>query len=196
MDSPQANAPLVVFLYQARNTNTSLWVSLIQQANVTLVVFLYQAWNTTLAYGRMRSKLDHHSAAGPTPAWSRCIQTVDGSHPHFRSLPSLQLCWWGEILTRKKPWTQLRSWNSPHSEPNSVVGISPLGGLNRHSVVGLIPARSRHMQFVAGSHPHFRSLSKFAGKCSGEPITARNIWHIHEGFLILDYPIDVPASYG
>ena len=87
----QVNVFLVVFLYQARNTDASLRAPLILGIFVPLIVFLGWRGKYTSAHRRMRSKPDHHPAVGLTPAWSRRIQSVDGSYPHFRSLPSSQL---------------------------------------------------------------------------------------------------------
>ena len=67
-------------------------------------------------------------------------------------------------------------------------GKTPLENPDRHSVVGLTPARSRRIQSVAGSHSHFRPLFKFAGKHFGKPIIARSIWYIHGGFLFWIIP--------
>ena len=130
----------------------------------------------------MRSKLDRHFAAGPTPAWSRRIQSVDGSYPHFRSLPSSQLCRWGKTISRKEPRTQLHCWDSSHSRPN----FAPTRMSESSLCCGFYPRSDRHIQSIARSHPHFRPL--FAGKHSREPVIARNIWYIHECFLIRIFP--------
>jgi len=104
----------------------------------------------TLAYGlpmnswyfpSVRSKPDRHSAVGPTPARSRCIQSVNRSHSLFRSLPSPQLHWWGKTPTRKQPGAQVCCWDSPHSEVRIV------------TLLWVLPPLGRRIQYVDGSHP-------------------------------------------
>ena len=121
-----AQANVLVFLYQARNADVSLQASLILRTFVPLVVSFCKT--QTLTYGQMRSKPYHHSAADLTLSWSRYIQSIDGSHPpiqvltkftalHMRLNPHSEMIVNLTLLLEfSYSKAQLCSWNSPHSE--------------------------------------------------------------------------------
>jgi len=129
----------------------------------------------------MRSIPDRHSIAGPT------LFGVDTSNLSMDRIP---------ISSHYQVYTSADGAKPPlrsDCEPNSAAGIPrseaqlrswdpPLRDLNRHSAMGFTPARSRRILSVDGPHPHFRPL--FTGKYFGEPVIARNIWYIDDGFLI------------
>ena len=132
----------------------------------------------TPTYGPMRSKLDHRSAAGPTLTQSRRIKSIDGSYPHFRSIPSSQFRWWGQ-----------NSLSEATVNPTLLLGFPPLGGSTLplgfpHSKVRIAtllwvlpPLRVDASNLSPGRIPTLRP--PFAGKYSGEPIIAQSTWYIH-----------------
>ena len=183
-----------------RNTNASLQAPLILQTNIPHVGFLCQARNTNTS---LRAPLIEptggwapNSFPLPGPNWIIILLwvlpplEVDASNMSIgRTSTSSPYqvhssADGGKSPTRKQLWTQLCCWDFSHSKTQLCCWDSPTRRSDHQSVMNLTPVWSLHIQSIAGSHPYFRSLSKFAGKHFGKPITVQNIWYIHEGFLI------------
>jgi len=67
----------------------------------------------------------------------------------------------------------------PTWRPNFVAGIPPTWRSGSSPCCGLSPTQSRRIKCIVWVAPHFRTLSKFAGKYSREPINVRDIWYIY-----------------
>jgi len=98
---------------------------------------------------------------GSTPTRSWYIQTVNVSHPHFRSLPSLQLHWYDSL------------YSEATVNPTLLLGFLPLGGPDHHCANGFYPhSKSTHpiCRFVT---PPLQNPTKFAGIIDGITPTRR-----------------------
>jgi len=93
------------------------------RADEPLVAFLYQ------------SIPDCHFVVGPTPAQNRIIQSVERSHPHFKSRFTTPLM--GQTIHSEATVNSIPLMGFPPlGRPTPLLRFPPLESLDHHSVVG------------------------------------------------------------